>query len=154
MLNMFNNTEHNTTIKDMMLIAYAIKSLGDQLSHLELGQSIMTNKPVLAKNCQRNSDSHVWSRFLLCVNETISKHNTTIHKLPCQHLAKHYFCSNICGGESWLYTASRQTGLKAFIFNFLGSQMLLKIPFYDCNLPSIHLYNFHKSQWEGLVPGI
>lgn len=29
MLNIFNNTEHNTTIKGMKLIAYAIKSLGD-----------------------------------------------------------------------------------------------------------------------------
>lgn len=29
MLNIFNNTEHNTKIKGMKLIAYAIRSLGD-----------------------------------------------------------------------------------------------------------------------------
>lgn len=52
----------------MKLTAYAIKSLGDKLSDLELCQGIMTNKPAPAKTCQRNSDTPVWSRFLLCLN--------------------------------------------------------------------------------------
>lgn len=41
-------------------------------------------------------------------------------------MAKHFFCSSICAGEGWLNTASGQTVLKAFILNFIGSQMLCK----------------------------
>lgn len=52
----------------MKLIAYAIKSLGDKLSDLELGQGIVTNKPAPAKICQRNFDTPVWSRLVLCLN--------------------------------------------------------------------------------------
>lgn len=52
----------------MKLIAYAIKSLGDKLSDLEPGQGILTNKAAPAKKCQRNSDTPVWSRYLLCLN--------------------------------------------------------------------------------------
>jgi len=68
MVNILNNTEHNAKIKGGKLTAYAIKSLGEWQSDLELGQGIATKKPVLANKCQRNSDSHVWSRFMLCLN--------------------------------------------------------------------------------------
>lgn len=60
---------HNTSIKAMKLIAYAINSLGDKLSDLEPGQGIVTNKPAPAKKSQRIPDTpSVWSRFLLCLN--------------------------------------------------------------------------------------
>lgn len=118
---------NNTRIKGMKLIEYAINSLGDKLSDLEFGQGIVTYKPAPATKFQRISDTPpVWSRSLLCLNQAISKHNTAIYKIPCQHLAKHFFCSSICAGEGWLNTASGQTVLKAFILNFIGSQMLCK----------------------------